>query len=161
MYVYYVKDAEDDTTKYYVSPIPNEVVSESKGIPPECIMGQILEDPQNFKPENFVQNKAFVDFLHEVIADNVLDYKPVLDEAEKQAEGYVYIIDARTPNPGEDVPSEDIIGAVEVKDGAPGEYHPSPNYKLYTDNGFMRLDKWFNERLFSAMMAHMKRWNAN
>ncbi|MBD3381731.1 MAG: hypothetical protein GF404_06000 [candidate division Zixibacteria bacterium] len=159
MYVYYVKNAEDDTTKYFVSPIPSDMLSENKGLPPECIMGQIIQDPQNFVPENFVQNKAFVDLLHEVIADNVNEYAPVKEEAEKQNEGYVYIIDARTKKPGVDVPQEDIIGAVEVKDGRIGEYKPSPNYVLYTSSGFMQLDQWFNERLFNVMVEHLKAWS--
>jgi hypothetical protein len=59
-------------------------------------------------------------------------------EAARLGNGWVYIIDQRTPTPGGQVPPEDIIGAFEVKDGdiLPGSYRASPNHMILSPNGF-------------------------
>lgn len=53
----------------------------------------------------------------------------------------MYLLDARTPDPGGRVPAEDIIGAVEVVEGqlVPGSYQHNPRHRLLTVNGWFRL----------------------
>jgi hypothetical protein len=127
----------------------------SAGLIPEAILG-ILERPEEpIAPGNFTANSVFRKFLADVIARNGPDDPDMQAEAARQGEGYIVVIDQRTPTPGDSVPPEDIVGVFEVKDGkvVPGSYQPSPNHRLLTDDGFFRLGSFLNERLQQELAA--------
>ena len=68
--------------------------------------------------------------------------------AAQQVDGWVYIIDLRTPeSPQGRVPPEDIIGAFEVRSGevVPGSYQASEEHRVLTENGLVQLPSSLRE----------------
>jgi hypothetical protein len=90
---------------------------------------------------SFDPNPAFVQLLHQVIADHIAASPGIRREGKRQGDGYVYLLDGRTPQPDGQVPPEDIIGAVAVHGGSvvPGSYQHNPNHRLLTADGWFVL----------------------
>jgi hypothetical protein len=113
------------------------------GLSAEAILGTLSDSvsTDRFSPADFSENPAFVRFLSQVIFEEIDGVDGIRRQAEIQRTGYVYLVDARTPDPGGRVPPEDIIGAVAVEDGAiaAGSYRHNDRHKLFTSNGFFRL----------------------
>ncbi len=65
----------------------------------------------------FARNRVFVEFMHAVIARNAPEMPGFIAEAKRQGNGWVYIIDQRTPTPLGAVPPEHIVGVFEIKNG--------------------------------------------
>ena len=134
-----VPDGERD----YVTVLsPGEV--EERGLPSQAIVGALLgpvEEGGDVPPELFVPNPGFVRFLHDVLARHAAAEPGLREEARRVGEGYVYVMDARTPDPTGSVPPEDVVGAVEVRGGEPvaESYRANPNHRLLTERGFFRL----------------------
>ncbi len=129
-----------------------------KGLIPEAIVGVLktpLKKSEAIKPENFVRNKVFNDFMHEFIARGGPELKGLKAKAQQQGEGWVYLIDARTPTPQGQVPPQDIIGGFKVKAGllVVGTYKRNPNHVLLSQDGFFRLPPELNERLKQEVTA--------
>lgn len=160
VFVYEVASGPARESRYFVSPLPNEHVFQH-GLPDVAIMGELSEGPEQMVPEKFKQNSAFVRFLGWVITKHSASCPGLLAEAKRQQNGYVYILDLRTPTPDDAVPPEDIIGGVEVKDGELVRFHVSPNYRLFTKDGFMRLDAWIHDRLLEELMSLPSQGNGN
>lgn len=130
-------------TKHYVSPLPTHV-TESTGLQPYAIYGRLtreLKDGEAISPKVFTPNPAFVDFLHTFIAEYAPKDTLFRKEVERSEDGWVYVIDARTPTPDGDVPPEDIIGGFQVEDGelVPESYNGNTKYVVLTEHGFTRL----------------------
>ena len=69
------------------------------GIIPEAIVGILkhpLKEGEPIDPEDFVRNKLFNDFMHEVIARHGPKLQGLQTEARRQGDGWVYLVDART-----------------------------------------------------------------
>ena len=133
---------------------PNDAFS--KGIIPEAIVGVLkrpLTEGEAVKPENFVRNKIFNDFMHEIIAREGLKLKELEVEARRQGEGWVYLVDARTAAPREKVPPHDIIGAFEVKAGRliAQSYKRNHRHILLSQEGFFRLPPEIYEELLKEL----------
>jgi hypothetical protein len=96
---------------------------------------------------------VFVDFMHGVIARRGSDLPGLVEEARRQGNGWVYIVDQRTRTPEGPVPPEDIIGAFEVKGGqiVPGSYRRSPKHKILSADGFLQL----GSELQSCLLAEI------
>lgn len=114
------------------------------GLCTEAILGVVRPDATGhgrITPERFQENPAFVEYLRALISDWVYDAEDLRRDAQQQGEGYIYLIDARTPQPDGQVPPADIIGAVKVQDGrlVAASYHHNPNHRLLTEDGFFRL----------------------
>jgi len=91
-----------------------------QGLVPQAIVGKLLkrsDDGAIVTPANFVRNKEFVEFLHEVIGRYGPELPGLLAEAKRLGRGRVFVIDGRTPTPQGDVPPHDIIGAFQVEGG--------------------------------------------
>jgi hypothetical protein len=89
----------------------------SQGLAPEAIVGVLSErwnSSMRITPELFARNSVFVDFLHNVIAADGPSDPGFQAEARRLGDGWVYVIDQRTPSPAGPVPPEDIIGAFTV-----------------------------------------------
>jgi hypothetical protein len=147
-------------TKDYVtcSPRPNLFTS---GLAPEEIVG-VLQRPlrtgEAITPTIFARNRVFVEFMQSVIAHRGPTVRGLIARANQQGEGWVLVIDQRTPTPTGAVPPEDIVGAFAVNRGAlvPGSYKPNPNHALLTGNGFFQLGDELQECLLEAL-AGLKR----
>ena len=87
------------------------------GLCTEAILGTLRPDAtgdQRITPERFRENPAFVRYLRTLLADHVYGLEGLRRGAQQQVDGYVYLIDARTPQPDGQVPPVDIIGAIQV-----------------------------------------------
>lgn len=129
-----------------------------RGLVPKEIVGQLLSpvgSSTRISPDNFGRNPAFVNFLHEVIKKHGPNAPELLDVAKKQGDGVVVVIDGRTPTPENGVPPHDILGIFETRRGeiVPGAYHPNPNHKILTQDGFLRLDDFLLEKLIGELEA--------
>ena len=144
-------------TKDYVTLIAPDVAF-SRGLAPEAIVGVLLrplKPEESITPEVFARNRIFVDFLHEVIARYGPDQPGCQTEAIRLGDGWIYIIDQRTPTPEGPVPPEDIVGALEVKDGnvVPGSYRASTKHMILASNGFFRLDGGLQQCLLRELAS--------
>ena len=150
--------------KDYVTCLSHEHVFQH-GLHSEAIIGVLLrplESGETIKPSVFARNRAFVDFMHSVIARRGPELPGMIAEAKRQGEGWVYVIDQRTPTPQGAVPPEDIVGAFEVKDGqvVPGSYHASPNHMILSANGFFRLGSELQPCLLEEIVARARTENS-
>jgi hypothetical protein len=134
-----------DGSKDYVTLVPPEVAF-SQGLAPEAIVGVLLrplgpEEP--ITPQVFARNRVFVEFMHSIIARYGPEQPGCQAEAKRLGEGWVYIIDQRTPTPEGPVPPEDIIGVFEAKGGEimPGSYRASPKHMILSTSGFFQLEE--------------------
>lgn len=144
-----------DEVRDYVTVLPPEVVF-AHGMPGRSIVGVMLRPlGENEAPsmELFTPNAEFVRFLHEVLSRHATEVEGLRDAARRIGEGYVYVLDARTPDPAGTVPLEDIIGAVQVKGGVPvpGSYRANTKHQLLTERGFFQLEEELNACLLREL----------
>lgn len=138
-----------------VSLLSKDVVFEF-GIVGEAIVGEyapLLKEGERLTDANFRPNPAFVKLLHDVIARHAPELPGLQAEARRQRTGWVYVIDARTPTPDGRVPSHDILGSFEVRDGEVVEhsYQPNPEHRLLTSDGLFGLERALHERLMEQI----------
>src|SRR5689334_6906423 len=103
------------------------------GLPPEAVAGQIKDIRGDISPENFVSNMRFLEFLHSVISAAAPKDPDYLAAARAQGNGWLCIIDLRTPEGLQgNVPFEDMIAAFEVRDGClvAGSYWGNEEYRV-------------------------------
>jgi hypothetical protein len=139
------------------------VVVSSSGRPPDRsiepveIVGQfrVTGEDVDRSVESFARGKEFTDFLHESIARNGPSLPGLVAAAEKEREGYVYIIDGRTPTPQGRVPNEDIIGAFQIREGKVSfdTYQRFEPHRLYTERGFFQLDQLLAQLVLEDLEA--------
>ena len=146
-----------DGAKDYVTCLSHEHVFKH-GIPPEAIIGVLLrplESGEAITPSVFARNRVFVEFMHSVIARRGPELPGLMAEAKRQGEGWVYVVDQRTPTPQGAVPPEDIVGAFEIKIGqvVPGSYRASPKHMILSPNGFFRLGSELQPCLLEELAA--------
>ncbi|MFY1670427.1 hypothetical protein ACN27G_10755 [Plantactinospora sp. WMMB334] len=113
------------------------------GLHPEAVLAVVGggADRGELTPADVRESGPFLRLLSRVIFENVTNNGDICREADVQGSGYVYLLDARTPDPAGRVSSEDIIGAVQVNAGKPvsGSYQHNPKHRLFTVNGWFRL----------------------
>src|SRR5712691_1521181 len=103
----------DGAKKRYLSPLPHEIAFQV-GLTTEAIIGELANDSDEISIESFKPNPIFKNFLQWVIGKHALSIPTLVAEAKRQHDGYVYVLDLRTPTPDGAVPPEDIIGGFEV-----------------------------------------------
>jgi len=158
--VYVCRVETPDGSKDYITLLPPETAF-AQGLAPEAIVGVLLRPlgpGEAITPQVFARNRPFVEFLHTVIARYAPQEPGCQAEAVRLGEGWVYIIDQRTPTPAEAVPPEDIIGAFEVKGGevVPGSYRPNHRHLILSPRGFFRL----NPGLHACLLRELRSRNA-
>jgi len=134
------------------------------GLPAEAIIGVLLrplQSGESITPSIFARNRVFVDFMHSVIARHGPALPGLVAEAKRQGEGWVYVIDQRTPTPQGAVPPADIVGAFEIKNGqvVPRSYRTSPNHMILSANGFFCLGSELQPCLLDELVALAGRAN--
>jgi hypothetical protein len=150
---YYIYDTViDGQRRYFATLLPHDTGFES-GLPSEAIMGELTDGPHTLTPDAFQQNERFIQFLAFVIGKHAIGCPGLVAETQRQQNGFVYILDKRTPTPDGAVPPEDIIGGVEIESGQMLRFHGSPNYRILTADGFMQLDSWLKDRLIEELVV--------
>ena len=112
------------------------------GLPSEAVLGTVRNGDKGVALDRFVPNPLFVEFMHKVIGTAGPDDADLQAAAAEQGEGWVYIIDLRTPEgPLGRVPPEDIIGAFQVREGhiVRESYWANVDHRIATSNGLVSL----------------------
>lgn len=133
---------------------PDEIRTE---IPNRLIAG-FVGNGEIISVDNFTPNPAFVEFLHQVIEKHAPDAEPLQESAAAQGEGWIYMVDGRTPTPQGDVSSEDIFGGFQIKEGKvlDGSYKQNPEHILMTEHGMFQLETWLLEIVLTEMRQFIK-----
>jgi len=122
-------------------------------LPPEGMVGRLSGD--TLDEAGFQANPAFVEFLHEVIRTAGPDDPGLRAAAAAQGEGWVYVIDLRTPGgPQGRVPPEDIVGGFKVEAGrmVEGSYWPNAKHRVFTRHGMVQLPPPLHEALVQELV---------
>ena len=128
------------------------------GLPPKAMIGRLLtstEQGGKLIHTNFAVNPAFVEFMHEIMAEYAPRLAVTQSHAKQQRNGWIYMIDQRRPeaemlDPLESM-LEDIIGAFEVCDSQilPGSYQPMTSHKIMSDRGLFEVDPELKDLLIT------------
>jgi hypothetical protein len=133
-------DRPDENIRQVLSILSPEEASALGELPGEAIAG--IMEGEGFSVDRFRPNQAFVEFMHHVIRVAGPADPGLQAAAQEQGDGWVYIIDLRTPEgPQGRVPLEDIIGGFEVRSGkiVIGSYYAFEEHRLLTENGLVQL----------------------
>jgi hypothetical protein len=131
---------------------PEEAVALG-GLPGKAVVGSMIDVPGG--GERFQPNPAFAEFMHDVIRAVGPGDPGLCAAAMAQGEGWVYVIDLRTPDgPQGRVPAEDIVGGFAVSNGriVEGSYWANEAHVLLTRNGVVCLPEVFRR----AMLERLK-----
>jgi hypothetical protein len=123
-----------------VSFLKPDEVEQLGEIPSKAVCGYF--ENESTDPDHFIENAAFVQYMHSMIADKGFDLPSLKAAAKKQINGYLYIIDLRTPEGViGNVPPEDIIGAFKVENQqlVDKSYWRNGSHKILTVNGLVKL----------------------
>ncbi len=157
MNVYDVVGA-DGVQHFYVSPLTPEDSRAIGALPREAIMGELLvtERPAvdaKLDPSKFRPNASFIAFLEGVFAQHAHLAPGFAEVARATETGFIQVVDARTATPKAQVPPEDVIGRIELANGAMVRFHANESYRLLTERGFMRLHPWMLAKLIESLRA--------
>lgn len=124
----------------------------SAGLSGSAIVGHVIDPSKPLLTNNVKVNPAFLTLFHKVVQDTSIELEDFKNEAMRQGNGYVYIIDHRDrhyPN----TRSYDIIGAFPIEKGKATHqsYQPNPNYQILSEDGLFRLPEPYNQKLLAAM----------
>jgi hypothetical protein len=141
--------------KHYVA-ISTAGAAFERGLIPEQIVGQLaslLPENRPIDPDGFASNPAFVDFLHEVIRGHSVSDPELIASAIRQVDGWIYVLDGRTPTPDGAVPPEDILGAFQVRAGqiVQESYQPNAGHKILSRRGFVQVPSSLQQRLLDEL----------
>lgn len=139
-----------------VSILSLEEVNKIGKLPNEAILGVVNGESSAININNFRNNKAFIDFMHNIISVEALKDQSIHESAAQQNNGWLYIIDERMSLEfGGEISPEDIIGAFEVKDGkiVSNSYQPNASYSVFSENGFIQLPHSLHQSLINALEA--------
>ena len=141
----------DGIERNVLSLLPSEEVF-STGLKGKAIIGYVLNPSVNLSVNNVQINPAFVSLFQKVVYTTSLNVPTLKEAANRQQEGYIYIIDQRDLN-YPNTKATDIIGAFAVKNRVLQEnsYQPNPNYQIVSDDGLFQLSSEYIENLLVEM----------
>lgn len=151
MQTYIYKVIIDNIERNILSLLQHDQVFKN-GLANKAIIGYVLNISIPLTKDNVYINPDFISLFHKVVND----VSPTIDSfklsAEKQNQGFVYIIDQRDKHHPNTKPF-DIIGAFEVKDGkvVVGSYTSNPNYQIVSDDGLFQLPDIYYQKMVTAM----------
>lgn len=127
-----------------------------KGLPGAAIVGSMRVSPAaggEVTADNIIINPAFVALLQDFIARTAPTDPGFARAAREQVDGWIYVIDRRTPTPLGNVPAEDILGGFEVRQGVlvPGSYQPMKSHRIVSARGLFQLDRFLHPRLLEHL----------
>jgi hypothetical protein len=127
-----------------------------KGLPGAAIVGSMRVSPAaggEVTADNIIINPAFVALLQDFIARTAPTDPGFARAAREQVDGWIYVIDRRTPTPLGNVPAEDILGGFEVRQGVlvPGSYQPMKSHRIVSARGMFQLDRFLHPRLLEHL----------
>ena len=140
-------------TLHLLSPLTQEQLA-GRATRSEFFLGRLLDPAKGTEPENISYNADFLVILHELVRDLMATDRDVLEEAQRQPNGYVFIVDQRAPA-DEEVLKEDIIGIflVNEKTTDASRYRPNPDYRLIGKNGVALFPDKVEELLMQKLLG--------
>lgn len=139
-------------TLHLLSPLNKEQLA---GLPSrsELFIGRLLDPEKGTAPENISFNADFLVLLHQLVRDCMLDDPAVREEVAKQPNGFVFIVDQRSPS-SEEVQKEDVIGIYLVAENKTdvSKYRPNPDYLLIGKNGVAVFTDRVEEELMKKLL---------
>ncbi len=135
MNCYLYKLPSADKTLHLLSPLGKEELAKQKSRS-ELFLGRLIDPEKEIIHENISYNADFLVVLHQVIRDLMVNDPDVIAEAKSQPNGFVFIVDRRSPENAE-VEKEDVIGIFLVNENKTdaSRYRPNPDYKLISKRG--------------------------
>jgi hypothetical protein len=152
MNCYLYKLPSGDQTLHLLSPLGKEELAKltSKS---ELFLGRLIDPEKEITHENISYNADFLVVLHQIVRDLMVNDPDVIAEAKNQPNGFVFIVDRRSPE-GEEVEKEDVIGIFLVTDNKTdvSRYRPNPDYKLISKRGVARFPDEVEMELMKVLM---------
>ena len=141
---------------YYHSFVASDLILKY-GLKGCVISGKVEKSEQNGIEDHFIANTEFKETVFKFV-DSVMRQDPnLVQAAENQIDGNVYIIDQRTPDPNGRVEMFDILGAFEVENKTLGAFKKNANYQIKSVNGFIdfgpRNNAKFNAYLEGLLLS--------
>lgn len=138
-------------TRRLVSPLPVEFTN-TYGLISESTAGEfVTKEGETDSPEHFVPNPQFVAFLHWALAKHVPEAPGFKAQAEKDPNGSTYLMDIRGVVRGKEPQQEDLIAVIELKDGKAVEFKGHLDYKILTEQGFLRIEPWLRDQYLQEL----------
>lgn len=149
-YLYKIPSATE--TLHLLSPIGKEELAKltSKS---ELFLGRLIDPEKEIVPDNISYNADFLVVLHQVVRGLQVNDEDVLKQAASQQNGFVFIVDRRSPE-GEEVEKEDVIGIFLVNEYKTdiSKYRPNPDYKLISKRGVGQFPDEVEIELMTVLM---------
>jgi len=108
----------------------------------ELFIGTLIDPQQGVAPGNIAYNRDFLVHVHALVRDEMVNHEDVIAQAKEQPNGFVFIIDRRSPvtlvgSESTQVDKEDIIGIFLCNDQTTSreKYRPNPDYVLISNKG--------------------------
>jgi hypothetical protein len=125
----------------------------------ELFLGQLNEPSIGVVPGNISYNKDFLVHLHALVRDVMVNDRQVQERAKEQPNGFVFIIDRRSPaaesGSTAEVDKEDIIGIFLCNDCKTdvSRYRPNPDYLLVSSKGIGQFPVAVEEKMRELLSA--------
>ncbi len=150
-YLYKIPSAKD--TLHLLSPLGKEELAKQQSRS-ELFLGRLIDPEKEIGPDNISYNADFLVVLHKIVRDLMLNDPEVLAEVAAQPNGFVFIVDRRSPE-GEEVEKEDIIGIYLVNENETdvNRYRPNPEYKLISKRGVGKFADEVEVELMRVLLA--------
>lgn len=149
-YLYKIPSAKE--TLHLLSPLGKEELAKltSKS---ELFLGRLIDPDKEIGPDNISYNADFLVVLHQVVRGLMVNDEDVLKQAASQQNGFVFIVDRRSPE-GEEVEKEDVIGIFLVNEFKTdiSKYRPNPDYKLISIRGVGQFPDEVEIELMTVLM---------
>jgi len=112
------------------------VIAGIKGINPRSIIGLYgAAEGEDFNPDGFEVNPAFIEAITGYMNEEAAGSDAIIEQAKTLPQGWLYIIDPRDPNEGQDdPPASNLLGAYAVDDSGqvvPGSFQYNENHALF------------------------------
>ncbi|MEZ6118536.1 MAG: hypothetical protein R3C28_18495 [Pirellulaceae bacterium] len=144
---------KDGQTLNFLSLVPLDEGFEN-GIPGEGILGELIAEPHDIRPETFQANSLFLMFLHQTLAKFAYGFEELRQQAAEIGDGELPVFDLRHDGP-KDVASADAlrhtIGVFEVQQRQLVRYHICPKFQIVSKQGVMRLPLWLRTKLVDEL----------
>lgn len=123
-----------------------------KGLPPEAIIGSLLQPNGRIVPDNFARNRIFVDFMHKIIEREGPQTAEIQKQTSQLKSGNLLLIDDRAPQASRGAPqSEEVVGTFAVAAGRIVSYVPNREHRILSSKGLFRLPFGLQDKLIREM----------
>ena len=151
-YIYTLTDAGQG--RRLASPLATDFTNQH-GLCEQAMAGEFTSSSADEdSPETFTANPEVVRFLQWALAKHAPAAPGFKERALADPEGSIFIVDIRGVHRGFEPKDEDLIGIVQLAGGQPRQFQASPNYKVLTEHGFLRIDPWLRQKYIEELQLH-------